>query len=207
MPVDKSLFHYGRIYNTLFDPVLAEARRVVVSLVTEGSSVLDIACGTGQLCFALRAEKNCRVVGIDLSVRMLRFAQESNRFSDITFLHQDATELCGFEDRSFDYATVLFLMHELPRDMRLRVLNEAVRVAKHVVIADSNVPLPRNLGGLGIRIVEATFGREHYGHFKDFLSGGGIMGMLDAFGLPVAVMHRSSFWRNCREVVVITGAR
>jgi ubiquinone/menaquinone biosynthesis C-methylase UbiE len=207
MPSDKSLFYYGHLYNRLFDPALAEARRVATSLVAEGSSVLDIGCGTGQLCFALRAEKNCRVVGVDLSLRMLRFAERANRYDDVAFAHLDATDLVGIEDRSFDYATVLFLMHEIPREMQLRVLSEALRFASHVLIVDSNVPLPVNPSGLGIRIVEATFGREHYGHFKDFLAGGGIGEMLDASGSKVTVAHRSSFWRNCREVVAISRAQ
>jgi cyclopropane fatty-acyl-phospholipid synthase-like methyltransferase len=54
MPMDKSLFFYGPIYHRLFDPQLAEARQVAVDLVAGGSSVLDIGCGTGLLCFALR---------------------------------------------------------------------------------------------------------------------------------------------------------
>ncbi len=54
MPIDKSLFFYGPIYHRLFDPQLAEAREVTVDLVAGGSSVLDIGCGTGLLCFALR---------------------------------------------------------------------------------------------------------------------------------------------------------
>jgi ubiquinone/menaquinone biosynthesis C-methylase UbiE len=182
MPADKSLFYYGHVYNRLFDPALAEARRVAASLVAEGSTVLDIGCGTGQLCFALRAEKNCRVVGVDLSLRMLRFAEKVNRYGDVSFTHQDATELVGIEDRSFDYATVLFLMHELPREMQLRVLSEAQRVASHVLIIDSKMPLPVSLSGLSIRIVEATFGREHYGHFKSFLGRGASIFVLA--GLP-----------------------
>jgi SAM-dependent methyltransferase len=151
MPADKSLSHYGTIHHELFDPALAEARRVVVSMVADGSSVLDLGCGTGQLCFALKAEKECRVVGVDLSLRMLRFAEKVNRHPDITFLHKDATDLFGIEDQSFDYATVLLLGHELPRDMRLRVLGEALRVAKRVPIVDAKAPLPWNPGGLAIR--------------------------------------------------------
>lgn len=50
MPMDKSLYYYGAIYHRLFDPQLSEARQIVVDLIPEGSSVLDIACGTGLLC-------------------------------------------------------------------------------------------------------------------------------------------------------------
>jgi hypothetical protein len=57
MPVDKSLFYYGRLYHRLFDPPLAQARRVAVELIPARRTVLDLACGTGELCFALRTAR------------------------------------------------------------------------------------------------------------------------------------------------------
>jgi ubiquinone/menaquinone biosynthesis C-methylase UbiE len=116
MAEEKSLFYYGWLYHRLFDPPLAEAREVAMDLVGDGSSVVDIGCGTGLLCSALRVRKHCRVVGIDLSLRMLDFAKERNRFDDVTFVHLNAADLSGLGDRSFQYATILFLMHELARE-------------------------------------------------------------------------------------------
>ena len=206
MPVDKSLSFYGPIYHKLFDPELAEARQVTVDLIPEGSSVLDIGCGTGMLCLALRAQKNCRVVGLDLSLRMLEFARKSNTFPDVTFVHGDATDLGAYSDRSFDYATLLMLVHELPRIQQVRVLREALRVASRIIVIDAVSPLPKNAGGIGIRFVEATFGHGHTPHFKAFLKGAGIGGMLRDSRRSVSVEHRSVFWRRCREVVVVRGS-
>ena len=53
MPVDKSLFYYGTIYHRVIDGKLEEARQAIVDLVPEESSVVDIGCGTGELCFEL----------------------------------------------------------------------------------------------------------------------------------------------------------
>ncbi len=204
MPEDKSLIYYGAIYHKLFDPQLAEARQVTVDLIAEGSSVLDIGCGTGILCFALKEQKHCRAVGLDLSLRMLEFARKSNPFQDVTFVHKDATDLSTFGDHSFDYATMLMIMHELPRPQQIRILTEALRVAKKAIIIDSAAPLPKNAGGIAIRIVERTFGRDHYPNFKDFLAGGGIRGILKECSLLIRLEYASVFWRNCREVVVIS---
>jgi ubiquinone/menaquinone biosynthesis C-methylase UbiE len=201
---DKSLFYYGWLYHKLFDRELGEAREAAVDLVTEGSSVLDIACGTGQLCFELKAKKNCRVVGIDLSLSQLRFAEKSNPNGEVTFLHMDATNLVEIEDHSFDYATMLLLMHELNREQQARVLIEASRVAAKIIVIDSVSSLPRNFGGRLIRFVEATFGRDHNRSFKSFLANGGINGVLEYSGLPVTVVNRSIFWRNCREAVLLS---
>ncbi|HVO67826.1 MAG TPA: class I SAM-dependent methyltransferase [Syntrophales bacterium] len=204
MPIDKSSFYYGLIYHKLLDPALAEVRQAAIDLITEGSSVLDIACGTGQLCIALREQKHCRVVGLDLSLRMIEFARKSNPFKDVVFVHEDATDLDAFRDHSFDCATMLMVMHELPRLQQIRVLKEALRVAKKGIIIDSVAPLPKNLGGIGIRIVERTFGRDHNPDFKAFLGAGGIHGLLQESGLPISVDHSSVFWRNCREVVMVS---
>jgi ubiquinone/menaquinone biosynthesis C-methylase UbiE len=135
---------------------------------------------------------------------MLDFARKTIPYDDIIFIHKDATNLAGFEDHSFDYATLLFLMHELPRSQQTRVLKEALRVAGMGIIIDSVAPLPKNVGGIGIRIVEGTFGRDHNQHFKNFLTTGGIRGIWEDMGLPIDIVHRSVFWRNCREMVMVT---
>ncbi len=204
MPVDKSLFYYGPFFHAFFDPPLAEGRQVALDLVAEGSSVLDIACGRGQLCFALRKQKRCRVVGLDLSVRMLDFARKSNPFEDLSFVHEDATDLRAFGDHSFDYATMLFLMHELPMQKQALVLKEALRVAGKGIIVDWAAPLPDNLGAFGTRMVERFVGYDHFPNFRAYQASGGIQGLLQRFDLPFKVEHSSSVSRNVRQVVVIS---
>jgi ubiquinone/menaquinone biosynthesis C-methylase UbiE len=204
MAKDKSLFFYGSMFHRLLDPQLEEAREVTLGLIPEGSSVLDIACGTGQLCFALRGQKNCHVVGLDLSLRMLEFAQKSNPYSDISFIHEDANDLSSFKDNSFNYATMLMLMHEVPRLQQVCILKEALRVARKGIIVDSVVPLPKNAGGIGIRFVERILGHDHNENFKAFLATGGIKNIIQESGLHLEIEHTGVFWRNCRQVVVVT---
>jgi SAM-dependent methyltransferase len=205
MPADKSLFFYGSLYHRLLDPPLAEVRRVAVDLVTDGSSVMDLGCGTGELCVELLEKKHCRVVGVDLSLRMLDFARGATRSAEIAFLHLDALDLAGIDDQSFDVATLLLMVHELPLEQRVRVLGEARRVARAVLIIDAAAPLPWNGPAIGIRIVEYTFGHAHYRHFRDFLARGGIDGLLAECGRAGTVVRRELFWRNCREAVVVAG--
>ncbi|MGE5814332.1 MAG: class I SAM-dependent methyltransferase [Acidobacteriota bacterium] len=203
MPADKSLFYYGRLYHRLFDPSLAPARRLALDLIPLESTVLDLACGTGQLCIALRAAKKCRVTGVDLSLRMLDFATLANSFDNVTFRHGDATDLTNMPDASFDYATVVLLLHELPRESRGQVVREGLRVARHLLLIDAQAPLPRNAEGLGIRLVEATFGHEHYHHFRDFLALGGLMTAVQDAKLATTVEHQSVFLHGCREAVML----
>ena len=82
--------------------------------------------------------------------------------------------------------------------------SEALSVADKAIIADASVPLPKHPRGLGVRFVEATFGRDYQGYFRNFLVTGGIMGLFDNSGLPITIMHRSMFCHNCREVVMVS---
>lgn len=102
---------------------------------------------------------------------------------------------------------MLMIMHELSQPQQVRVLKEALRVANKRMIIDSIVPLPKNVAGIGIRIVEATFGRDHNRNFRAFLASGGIEGMLEECGVPITVEYSSVFWRRCREVVVVSMAQ
>ena len=123
-----------------------------------------------------------------------------------TFKHLDATDLSGIKDRAFDYATVLLLLHELGREKQLQVLSEAARVAERIILVDSCVPLPWNFNGLVLRTVEATFGLEHNPNFRGFLASGGIPALVEDWGRQVDILHRSIFWRGCREVVMLSQA-
>jgi len=67
---DKSLFYYGSLYHKLFDAKLEECRNKIISLIEEGSRVLDIGCGTGELCYGLYTERN-------------RFAPHGGAFGDL----------------------------------------------------------------------------------------------------------------------------
>jgi SAM-dependent methyltransferase len=200
---DKSRFIHGAVYHMLYDRPLAEARKVVVDFVPEGSSVLDLACGTGELCFELTTRKNCQVVGVDLSHRMIEFARRRNRGIRVRFEHGDATDLADFAPDTFDFATILFLLHEVPREKQIVVLNEALRVARKVVIVDSQVPLPRNLHGIALRAVEASGGPGHYRPFADYLAGGGIGGILADSRIRASLAQRFVFWHGCREMIVV----
>lgn len=97
-------------------------RRTVRSLgLTPGSTVIDLACGTGDLCRELTAQ-GLRPVGADLSFGMLAAAR-----TDAPLVHGDALRLplpddavdgvtCGFALRNFESLPPFFA--ELARIVR-----------------------------------------------------------------------------------------
>jgi len=116
-----------------YDPFLALFRLEGVRRGTVGMSgvrwedrVLDVCTGTGDA--ALEFTGQCDdVTGIDLSVEMLAVARKKNRESKIRFLQMDATRL-NFADREFNVSTISFGLHDMPPEVRERVLREMARV-------------------------------------------------------------------------------
>jgi len=203
MVIDKSLSYYGRTYHIILDPLLKEARNNIINLIPENSKVFDAGCGTGTLCLSLKEKKNCNVVGADLSRRMIDFANKSNCYDDVKFLHMDIGNISGYGEDSFDYSIMCQVIHELPSDKRMNVINELMRVGRKTIILDSNTPLPKNAVGLVIRMLDATFGRDHYENFKSYIASGGIIGILERGGLTSKITQRLVFKSNCQQIVVL----
>jgi demethylmenaquinone methyltransferase/2-methoxy-6-polyprenyl-1,4-benzoquinol methylase len=74
---------------------------------------LDLACGTGDIAFALAA-RGARVVGLDLTLRMIELARtKSARASGTSFLVGDMMAL-PFADASFDVVTTGYGIRNVP---------------------------------------------------------------------------------------------
>jgi demethylmenaquinone methyltransferase/2-methoxy-6-polyprenyl-1,4-benzoquinol methylase len=82
-------------------------RRTVRELgLPRGATIVDIACGTGDLCRELAAQGQ-RPIGVDLSFGMLAAAR-----TEVPLLQGDALRL-PFPDRSLDGATCGFALRNL----------------------------------------------------------------------------------------------
>ncbi|TMB03030.1 MAG: class I SAM-dependent methyltransferase [Deltaproteobacteria bacterium] len=103
--------------------------------------LLDVACGTGHFLRMLGAAlPGARLFGVDLSPHYLARARETlPREVDVSLVCENAESL-PFPDGHFDAATNVFLLHELPPEVRARILAEMTRVVRPgglVVVADS----------------------------------------------------------------------
>ncbi len=90
---------------------------VLLSGVGPGGAALDVACGTGDLAFALRRAvgPRGRVVGLDFSEEMLAVAREKSGRNQlwVDFVHGDLLQL-PFADGEFDACTVGFGIRNVP---------------------------------------------------------------------------------------------
>jgi arsenite methyltransferase len=99
--------------------------------VEAGKFILDVGCGTGKSSSAFAKKRGCRVVGVDLSPRMIEWARETARregvLDRVEFKTADAQQL-PFEDATFD-AVICESVLALVAD-KARALAEFLRVCK-----------------------------------------------------------------------------
>ena len=119
MPSDKEMSEGERLTRKYYDfvaeswnmPIVhaggASATDKLLDLlaIQESMNILEIGCGTGYTACNVAEKYSCKVVGIDLSDKMINRAQERvqkrNLQDQVEFRVADATKL-PFEDSSFD---------------------------------------------------------------------------------------------------------
>jgi SAM-dependent methyltransferase len=94
----------------------------------DGDRVVDVGCGTGSLAFVFPQFANiAAVAAIDLVPGYVEFAKRRNTDARITFQQGDACNL-PFEDRSFDRAYAMLVLHFIPDSVK--AVSEMRRVVR-----------------------------------------------------------------------------
>lgn len=179
-------------YRVLIDPLLNGLRKSIRSQIVQGSSCLDIACGTGSLVFELK--DRCKsVTGIDLDEPKIKEAQrivEMKGLDHLSFRVMDATNLSEFKDKQFDYVTMAMAIHQFDPELRKSILSEAIRVSKNLIVADYAFPLPSSPSGWMARFIESIAGEEHSRNFKHFDTNAGMEPILKSMGLSYELAEK-----------------
>jgi len=107
--------------------------RVIIDWVEEGSSVLELGCGFGDLLVLLEKNKKAAVSGVEIN--------DSAIFTCVSrglgVSHQDIDDgLSEYADKAFDYVIINQSLQEVRRPHV--ALAESVRVGKKAVIGFSN---------------------------------------------------------------------
>jgi len=180
-------FYDGWIYRKFIDPSLTGIRKRVLRLLPENSRVLDVGCGTGDQLFYI--SKHIQTgVGVELSATMINTCQEQARIKEITnceFLLADARNLVSLKDKSFDYAIISMVLHEMPKEYRIPVLTEMIRLGKQLILVDWIHPQPGLMKKVSTHIIERLAGREHYAGFRSFIKEGGMPTLIKTLGLEI----------------------
>jgi len=140
---------YGASGEDAFRGAFTSALNEAGATVPENGKILDLGCGTGMSTrrLARNFPQASTIQGIDLSPYFIAIGQqllqlEPKSFQEggtwvstiendsrISYAFGDATKT-GFDDDSFDVVNLQFVLHELPDDVALEVIDEALRVLK-----------------------------------------------------------------------------
>jgi ubiquinone/menaquinone biosynthesis C-methylase UbiE len=142
-PYIKGFFKkFAGTYNITSLPLVTVRKKIMeMAGAGEGAEILDVATGTGKQAFAF-ARNGYKVTGVDLSEDMLKIARRNNKYANLDLKEVDAACL-PFEYGKFDVSCVSFALHDMPSEIRKRVVREMVRVTRPggvIVVADYAVP-------------------------------------------------------------------
>ena len=150
--------------------------------------LLDIACGTGRfLTFVKDNYPRLPVVALDLSPNYLAKARTQLKpWPNVDFT-QGLAETLPFADASFDVVSSVYLLHEVPDEIRRRILSETARVLRRggrLILVDSLQQGDRPYFDILIKNFPRSFHEPYYAGYArtDFI----------ALGASVGLHHHSS---------------
>jgi len=105
----------------------------ILEWVSQGSSVLDLGCGNGELLALLVHGKNVRAQGIEIDEQAIYQCVAKG----LSVFHEDIDNgLSEYGDKSFDYVILSQSFQQVKKPDA--VLREALRVGKQVIISFPN---------------------------------------------------------------------
>jgi len=113
-----------------------EGRRIAPHLEA-GSTILDLGAGTGFIARWLQESMGVRATCADV-------VEYGNRERRLPFLKLEDPLCVPVDDGAFDIVLLMFVFHHMERyEDQLRLLDEAVRVARHRLVIVEDTPTSR----------------------------------------------------------------
>jgi len=113
---------------------LLPEHKLITSLIEEGTRVMDLGCGEGDLLLSLKVLKKVRAEGIELSEACIQACVAKGLFN---VHHGDLDEgLADYPDQSVDYVILSNTLQVLHRPMLL--IREMARVGKKCIVSFPN---------------------------------------------------------------------
>jgi len=100
----------------------------VYSRIPEGSTILDIGCGTGKYLKVLKG-KEMTVLAMDMSSELILEDREDEELNDFLFFPGDCVDLRFMKDKEIDYLTGVNILNVLYPEMVESLLEQGERVA------------------------------------------------------------------------------
>lgn len=169
-------------------------------MIGDGSSLLEVGCGTGDLLFQA-APLISSGHGVDLDRGMIEFAQSRSKELNLGHLSFECIDALQMAPRQFDISTSTLCLHELPARKACELLNVMIDLAGVALIADYT-GAKTTLGKLGIEFDEMISG--HYCNFRQYRKCGKIPAYAEIIGATIqsevtSTIDGISIWRISRR--------
>jgi methionine biosynthesis protein MetW len=105
----------GTWYSQDNRPVSLAKQELITSMIDEGSSVLDIGCGDGNLLQYLSREKKIKAFGVDVSSKAVDLRRKRGIEAQVADLTKEGFQLSG----TYDYAVISEVLEHLPNPEQL----------------------------------------------------------------------------------------
>lgn len=113
---------------------LSPEHKIIIDLIDEGTRVMDLGCGNGDLLVALKRLKNVRAEGVELSEECIQSCVANGLFN---VHHGNLDEgLSEYTDKSVDYVMLTNTIQVLHRPLFL--IREMARVGKKCIVSFPN---------------------------------------------------------------------
>jgi SAM-dependent methyltransferase len=133
-------------YDRTYAPDAASTRADLAALLEghPGGAALDLGCGTGR-AFPHLVERGFSIVGMDVSLEMLRESSRRASAASVTLVRADLYRRWPFRDRAFDVVLALHsvLAHPPSREGWVHVGRELKRVARPGALIAIDLPEPQ----------------------------------------------------------------
>jgi SAM-dependent methyltransferase len=177
------------------DRVLSPLRKELSNLVENGSSLLEVGCGTGDLLFQ-SASKISFGYGVDIDQDMIDYAESKRQKNNLSHLSFECVDALKIAPRQFDFSNSTLCLHELPEKKACELLEMMVNNSNLVLIADYTAA-KSTLGKVSIEFDEMISG--HYRNYRRYRKCGEIPSYAEKIGATVqqeieSVIEGISIW-------------
>jgi len=120
---------------------------LVIDLVPEGSSVLDLGCGDGALLALLQEKKNIKGYGVEISEEGLSLCLEKGLYCYQADIDEGLTD---YRDNSFDFVILNQTLQSTKRPAF--IIKEILRIGRKAIVSFPNFayhPMRRQLSWYG----------------------------------------------------------
>lgn len=120
------------------NPRHTKIKKDLEGMIKEDMSVLDLGCGTG-ITTRYIAELGAKVIGVDLSPKLIEFAKANSAHKNAEYFVGDITKV-DFGKKKFDVICLVDVMEHIPREKIPDLIKNIGRYAHQNTIIYLNIP-------------------------------------------------------------------